>query len=137
VYEALLFRLNPEVWPTWRNDILAGCSPLPLIDIGRRIREELGPGIPIIALGTDGLGVVAIGKTVTDVSDCIDPDWADGPPEYQADFRQIKPRIAVHLSLVNPIADFRENEIISGLLYRRDTLNPISLEMYGEFEAIC
>ena len=137
MYEALLFRLNPKIWPTWREDILSDSQPFPLIHIGRRIREELGPGIPVVALGTDGLGFVAIGKTISEVQDCEDLDFEGVDPEYVEIFLQVLPRISARFKLSNPRTDFRENQLISSLIYRRDTLNPISYEEYLEFEKIC
>jgi len=137
VFEALLFRLNPKYWPSWREDILADSEPHALIDIGRRKRGELGPGIPIVALGTGGLGVVAIGKTTSNVTDCIDLDCEGVAPEDLDRFVQIRPRIAARFTLVDPKENFLENELISALLKRQETLNPITFDQYMEFEAIC
>ena len=134
MFPALLFRLNPKLWPTWKEDILNGYEPV--IDIGRRKRDELGRDIPIIALGTEGLGFVAIGKTVSEVEDCDDPQWEDVPLGDQEKFRQIRPRIRARFELVNPNSDFRENEMISLLINRRQTLNPISLDEYEEFAGL-
>ena len=134
MFPALLFRLNPKLWPTWKEDILNGYEPV--IDIGRRKRDELGRDIPIIALGTEGLGFVAIGKTVSEVKDCGDPQWEDVPLGVQEKFRQIRPRIHARFELVNPNSDFRENEMISLLINRRQTLTPISLDEYEEFAGL-
>jgi len=134
MFPALLFRLNSKLWPTWREDILNGYEPV--IDIGQRKRDELGRDIPIIALGTEGLGFVAIGKTVSEVEDRDDPQWEDVPLGNQEKFRQIRPRIRARFELVNPNSDFRENEMISLLINRRQTLTPISLDEYEEFAGL-
>ncbi len=108
----------------------------PVIDIGQRKRDELGRDIPIIALGTEGLGFVAIGKTVSEVEDRDDPQWEDVPLGDQEKFRQIRPRIRASFELVNPNSDFLENEMISLLINRRQTLTPISLDEYEEFAGL-
>ena len=69
MFPALLFRLNPKLWPTWKENILNGYEPV--IDIGRRKRDELGRDIPIIALGTEGLRCNLLTDESMDL--CLDP----------------------------------------------------------------
>ena len=59
MYDALLFRLNPIYWPYWHDDIAQDHEPYPLLEVGPHLeRSKLCAGIPVIALGTDGLGIV-------------------------------------------------------------------------------
>ena len=70
------------------------------------------------------------------MKDCGDPQWEDVPLGDQEKFRQIRPRIHARFGLVNPNSDFRENDMISLLINRRQTLTPISLDEYEEFTGL-
>jgi hypothetical protein len=120
-----------------RYDLVIMDIRMPVMD-GYTAAKEMKKmaDIPIIALGTEGLGFVAIGKTVSEVEDCDDPQWEDVPLGDQEKFRHIRPRIRARFELVNPNSDFRENEMISLLINRRQTLTPISLDEYEEFAGL-
>ena len=91
MYDALLFRLNPIYWPYWHDDIAQDREPYPLLEVGPHLeRSKLCAGIPVIALGTDGLGIVAVGETVSNVEDCADDDLRGVAPEDRIELEKGK-----------------------------------------------
>jgi hypothetical protein len=72
---ALLLRLNPARWPVWESHVITHPYAKVWFKTGRRRIDDIHPGIPVVVLGTNSLGLVACGETVTGVEFLSDPDW--------------------------------------------------------------
>ena len=72
---ALLLRLNPNVWPVWEQVLIPGKNSDVWFITGRRRADRIHPSIPVVVLGTHGLGIVGYGETVSGVEYREDPGW--------------------------------------------------------------
>lgn len=97
---ALLLRLSPTHWPIWEDTIRPGTYADVWFQTGRRRAEEIGPGIPVVILGTQGLGILGHGETNSCVECREDPDWREVPFELQAENRTPKNRVRVSVTQV-------------------------------------
>jgi hypothetical protein len=113
---ALLFRLNPKCFRNWESKIFPNTDQEYWWPTGRRRPEDIHPGIQVIVLGTNGLGVVAFGETSTEVVCRADPDWQDASPEKQEKFRRTENRVCARIRRVNvPLARLQENPLTADL----------------------
>jgi hypothetical protein len=129
VYNALLFRLNPKYWPHWQDDIAQDREPYPLLEVGDHLElSELCAGIPVIALGTDGLGIVAIGKTVSKVEHCADDDLSGVAEEDRVQLEEVRPRIRAKFHFPKQSPTLQSFGDLNRLVYWRKTLNVLTLE---------
>lgn len=135
---AILFRLNPDVWPDWEKH-LSPNSPTDVWFItGRRKAEDIVPGIPAIVLGTNGLGIVAVGETASSVEHTEDPDWKTVAPEFQAIYKRKENRVRASLRRQNiPLSTLKRNEVL-GELHRtaRETTTWLDDLKYKELKRI-
>jgi hypothetical protein len=94
---ALLIRMNPKYWPAWERYIQPGKDGHAWFDVGRRIPEEIHAGLPVVVLGTSGMGILATGETASAVEFRADPDWADAAPSDQAECKEPSNRVRIRM----------------------------------------
>ena len=129
MYDALLFRLNPIYWPYWHDDIAQDHEPYPLLEVGPHLeRSKLCAGISVIALGTDGLGIVAVGETVSNVKDCADDDLRGVATEDRVELEKVKPRIRAKFRFTRQSPPLKSFGDLNRLVYWRKTLNVLPIE---------
>ena len=132
MYDALLFRLNPKYWPHWHDDIAQNREPYPLLEVGAHLElSELCAGIPVIALGTDGLGIVAIGKTVSNVEHCSDDDLRGVAVDDRVKLEEVRLRIRAKFHFPQQRPPLQSFGDLNRLVYWRRTLNVLPLEDYN------
>jgi hypothetical protein len=132
---ALLLRLNPTHWPLWDKRLVAHSYSDIWFTTGRRRVADIRPGMPVVVLGTDNLGVVACGETSSFVESRPDPDWKESPPKYQAVGKEPKNRVCVRIRRASvPLLTVQEQSLIANL-YRtaRETTTWLSEEQYQVF----
>ena len=113
---ALLHRLNPTHWPEWEQHIPPGQDVDIWFETGRRVASEIHSGLPVFVPGTDGIGVVATGETVSGVEYCPDPLWMIAPEAERSRYTEPANRVRVRLHRINiPIASIRSNPMVSSL----------------------
>ena len=101
---ALLVRMNPKYWPAWERKLQPGQESHVWFEIGRRIPREIHAGLPVVVLGTSGMGVLATGDTVSAAEFRADPDWAEADLPEQAESKEPKNRVRIRLlGLVVPV----------------------------------
>jgi len=128
---ALLLRLNPERWPNWERQIVQNTDATVWFKTGPRLPEDIHPGIPVIVLGTGGLGVVASGKTSSNIEFRSDPDWQDASQEYQEECKQTENRVCVKIRRVSvALTELKKQPNIAKLDRRRKTTTWIASEQY-------
>src|SRR6188508_784807 len=133
MYSAILLRVNPEVWPVWEQKIQSGAD---IWFKANRLRtNEVEPGVPVVVLGTKGLGVIATGKTSSGVELRSDPDYSEVAPELQEDYRSVQKRFSVRLEpacieleTLKKLADTAE------LYRRRETSTPLSVQEHAALQ---
>jgi hypothetical protein len=109
---ALLVRMNPKYWPAWERKIQPSQQSQVWFEIGRRIPEEIRAGLPVVVLGTSGMGILATGETVTGAEFRPDPDWAEASESDQAECKEPRNRVRIRLqglSATVPIQDIEAN----------------------------
>ena len=85
---ALLVRMNPRLWPGWKRHIQPGQDSQSWFKIGRRIPEEMHAGLRVVVLGTDRMGILAIGETISDVENRADPDSPEMALSEQTEYKE-------------------------------------------------
>lgn len=101
---ALLVRMNPKYWPGWEQTIRPGKESHVWFEIGRRIPEEIHAGLPVVVLGTSGMGILATGDTASGAEFRPDPDWAEAAPSDQAYCQEPQNRVRIRMQgLVAPV----------------------------------
>jgi hypothetical protein len=122
----LLVRLNPKYWPTWDQHILPGRDSYVWFETGRRIPEEIHTGLPVVVLGTDGMGVLAVGETASGVEFRADPDWAEASLSEQPEGKAPRNRVRIRmqgLAVSVPAKDLETNLTVARLPKRaRETI---------------
>jgi len=131
---ALLHRLSPNHWPTWESTIVPDQNAEVWFRTGRRRAENIHPGIPVVVLGTEGLGVVGYGETISGVKFRPDPDWRGAAPEYQKGYRKPDYRVCVSIRRVRvPLEKIRSRKSISRLhRTARETTTWLRSDQYHE-----
>ena len=120
--DALLLRLDPKRWPSWEWQVLADADTQWWFRTGRLLDEDLEAGIPVIVLGTRGLGVVAWGETLTGIEFRSDPDWQDVAPDFQSECRRSENRVCVNIRRTRiSLEDLRNEPSVATLHTRRET----------------
>jgi hypothetical protein len=129
---ALLLRMNPAYWPLWESRVLPSCETDVWYKTGQLRPEDIQAGIPVIVLGTGGIGVVACGKTSTGVEVRADPDWREaGTEEDQADCRTPKNRVCVKIRRVYvSLAELKSQPFTADLHHRRQTATWLNVDQY-------
>jgi hypothetical protein len=94
---ALLVRMNPKYWPGWERYIGPGRESHVWFEIGRRIPEEIHAGLPVVVLGTGGMGILATGETASGAEFRADPDWAQAAPSEQEECREPRNRVRIRM----------------------------------------
>lgn len=132
---ALLVRMNPKYWPAWKRHLRPGHESLVWFETGRRIPEEIRPSLPVIVLGTDGMGILATGESVTGAQFRADPDWAEASLSDQADSKEPRNRVQLRLrglAVPIPAEDIETDSSVAPLPKRaRETVTWLSSEEYG------
>lgn len=123
---ALLVRMNPRDWPEWKHKIGPGQQSKVWFITGRRKPEEIQAGLPVVVLGTNRMGVLATGETVSATEFCSDPDWVEATdPSEQAWLREPRNRVCIQLKGVAvhvPVEYVEENPDTARLPKRRETI---------------
>lgn len=128
---ALLLRLNPVHWPVWEGRVLPSCETDVWFKTGRLRPEDIEAGIPVIVLGTDGLGVVACGRTSSGVEVRADPGWQEVSAEDQSDCLTPQNRVCVKLRRVHvSLAELKSQPMTADLHHRRETATWLSADQY-------
>jgi len=96
---ALLVRMNPKFWPAWERYIGPGHESHVWFEIGRRIPEEIHAGLPVVVLGTSGMGILATGETASAAEFRADPDWAEAAPSEQAECKEPRNRVRIRMKV--------------------------------------
>jgi hypothetical protein len=132
---AILLRLNPQNWPIWDTELNEDSYTNVWFTTGRRIPSDITPDLPVVVLGTDGLGVVAWGKTSTYVEFRPDPDWQQSPPEHQPDLQAPENRVCVKIKRVQiPFHLVQATSSIANLhRTARETTTWLTEEQFGDF----
>ncbi len=115
---ALLVRMNPKYWPAWERKIGLGQESKVWFEIGRRIPEEIHAGLPVVVLGTGGMGILATGETASAAEFRADPDWAEAAPEEQAECKEPRDRVCIRMKGLTapvPIEEIEANPDIARL----------------------
>ena len=135
---ALLLRLNPLHWPEWENTLAVDRVADIWFRTGRRRPEDILPGIPVVVLGTGGLGVVAWGETSTSVEFRPDPDWQESPPEHQVENMEPANRVCVKIRRVGiPLSAVQTMRSIANLSKTaRETATWLTQGQYQEFAGL-
>ena len=129
---ALLHRLNPDDWPTWSKDIPRTKYAVTYFETGRRRPERIHPGIPVVVLGTQGLGIVAVGETASHVQDLLDPDANLAPPTRRRRYSDVRRRVRVRVMQVRvSIAKVQAHPVTADLpRFRRETTTWLNKSQY-------
>ena len=129
---ALLLRLNPTRWPTWARQVVSHLHAKVWFKTGRRRTDDIHPGIPVVVLGTNGLGLVACGETLTGIEFLPDPDWRDVAPEFQQECREPENRVCVKIKRVSvSLGDLQKQPLIANLHRKaRETTTWLKSEQY-------
>lgn len=136
---ALLIRLNPESWPTWDKDIRPGQDHDEWFSTGRRIREEIHTGLPVVVLGTHPLGILAFGETASGAEFRPDPDWAKLPASVQADAKKPDNRVRIRMQgLAVPVTRdaIKADPAAAMLLKRRETITWLTSDEHASLMAL-
>jgi hypothetical protein len=116
---ALLLRLNPNHWQGWETKIERQKEAW--FKLGRIDPNSILPEIPVVVLGTNGIGVVASGSTLR-AENISDPDWNQMTDELKEEYREQRNRVLVKLRRENVSLDkLKEIDAIAELQYRRET----------------
>ena len=107
---ALLVRMNPEYWLAWERKLQPRQESRVWFEIGRRIPEEIHSGLPVVVLGTSGMGVLATGETVSGTEFRADPDWAEASPSEQAECKEPRNHLSIRMQGVVAPVPIREIE---------------------------
>ena len=135
MYRAILLRMSDEIWPVWKDKIQ------PDVDIWFKAnqlkRDEVDCGIPVVVLGTNGLGVVAVGETSDGISACEDQDWSQVTEEVQEEYKTVMNRIPVRIRRVHvQLEELKSRPAIAKLHWRRQTATPLSVLEYEALEEL-
>jgi hypothetical protein len=129
---ALLLRLNPKDWPVWEDRLKYDSYHATWFRTGRRIPSEIRKGIPVFVLATDGLGLVAHGKTSSVVQRIADPDWRESPPAYQEKYKLPENRVCTDIKRISvPLENLNNYPALRELHKRRETTTWLDEEQAG------
>lgn len=123
---ALLVRMNPQDWPEWERKIGPGQESEEWFITGRRKPEEIHAGLPVVVLGTNRLGVLATGETVSATKFRAHPAWAEATdPEERAWLSEPRNWVCIRLkglAVRVPVEDVEENPDTARLPKARETI---------------
>lgn len=128
-------RLNPSHWPDWSSKLDKEKYTDIWFITGRRSVADICPDMPVVVLGTNNLGVVAVGMTSSNVEFCSDPDWEESPPEHQLEGKESKNRVCVKIKRVDVTLRAVQDCPSIAILYRtaRETTTWLTEEQYQDF----
>jgi hypothetical protein len=133
--QALLLRLNPDHWPHWEDMVLADRDFEVWFKTSRLRPEDVQADIPVIVLGTSGLGAVASGTTSSRVEFRSDPDWKQAGPAFQEEYRRPENRVRVKIRRIHvPLVKLKERPATAKLHHRRETATWLDQDQY---QALC
>jgi hypothetical protein len=95
---ALLLRLKPAVWPQWKDAIKEHEYSKIWFPVRGMKPSNLCQGIDVVVLATDGIGIVAHGKTSSGAEFCSDPDWKQIALSEQQAYKKKEFRICANLT---------------------------------------
>lgn len=137
---ALLVRMNPQDWPEWERKIGPGQETKVWFTTGRRKPEEIHAGLSVVVLGTNRLGVLATGETVSAVEFRADPDWAEATePSEQAWLKEPRNRVCIRLKGLAahvPVEDVEENPDTARLPKARETITWLKSHEHAELTSL-
>ena len=123
---ALLVRMNPQDWPEWERKVGPGQESEEWFITGRRKPEDIHAGLPVVVLGTNRLGVLATGETVSATEFRPHPDWAEATdPEEQAWLREPRNWVRIRLkglAVHVPVEDVEKDPDTARLPKARETI---------------
>jgi len=123
---ALLVRMNPQDWPEWERKIGPGQESKVWFVTGRRKPEEVHAGLPVVVLGTNRMGILATGETVSAAEFRADPDWVEATdPSEQAWLKEPRNRVCIRLKGLAahvPVEDVEANPDTTRLPKARETI---------------
>ena len=128
---ALLLRLNPKHWPVWKERLKENSFEPIWFRTGRRIPSEIRKGIPVYVLGTDNLGLVAYGKTSSNVEHISDPDYKEAPPEKWEEYKLPENRVRADIKRISVSqTEINKHAALQGLHTRRETTTWLTEEQH-------
>ena len=123
---ALLVRMNPQDWPEWEREIGPGHESNVWFITGRRKPEEIHAGLPVVVLGTNRMGVLATGETVSAAEFRADPGWEEATDlEDQAWLKEPRNRVCIRLKGLAahiPVEEVEETPDTARLPKARETI---------------
>ncbi len=123
---ALLVRMNPQYWPEWERKIGPGQESKDWWITGRRKPEEIHAGLSVVVLGTNRMGILATGETVSAAEFRADPGWVEvTDPSEQAWFKEPRNRVCIRLkglAVRVPVEDVEANQDTARLTKRLETI---------------
>jgi hypothetical protein len=123
---ALLVRMNPQGWPEWEHKIGPGQESEVWFITGRRKPEEIHAGLPVVVLGTNRMGVLATGETVSAAEFRADPDSDEATdPSEQAWLKEPRDRVCIRLKGLAahvPVEEVEEHPETARLPKVRETI---------------
>jgi hypothetical protein len=123
---ALLVRMNPQDWPEWERKIGEGNESKVWFLTGRRKPEEIHAGLPVVVLGTNRMGILATGETVSAAEFRADPDSVEATdPAERAWLEEPRNRVCIRLkglAVHIPVEDVEVNPDIARLPKVRETI---------------
>jgi hypothetical protein len=132
---ALLLRLNPAHWPIWESVVLPDRDTQVWFKTGRLRPEDIQADIPVIVLGTSGLGVVASGTTSGGVEYQSDPDWQQAGADFQEEYKRPQNRVPVKIRRKNvSLEKLQDCTATAELHRRRETATWLDPDQY---QALC
>ncbi|HEX5150582.1 MAG TPA: hypothetical protein VFW07_04005 [Parafilimonas sp.] len=135
---ALLLRLNPNHWPVWQERLKEDSFKSIWFKTGRRIPSEIRKGIPVYVLGTRNLGLVAYGKTSSNVERIHDPDYKEAPPQKQEEYKLPENRVCADIKRISiPLAKISAYPALTELHTRRETTTWLDSEQASLLEELC
>jgi hypothetical protein len=118
--------MNPQDWPEWERKIGPGRESKEWFKTDPRKPEEIHAGLSVVVLGTNRMGVLATGETVSAAEFCADPGWVEATdPVDQAWLKEPRNRVCIRLkglAVHVPVEDVEANPDTVLLPKRRQTI---------------
>jgi len=119
------------MWPVWKEKILENQLNPVWWATGRRRADSIVPGIPVVVLGTNGLGVVALGETSSKVCCIPDPDWPEVSDDFKEECRAAMNRVQVMLRRASiALSELHARPMVANLYLRREKATWITAAQY-------